>query len=218
MICLAQEEAWAGGEDIPAIELEQMMSSVALYPDVLLMQVLIATSYPDDVAEAVIWSRNNPGKQGDAALSVIQNRYWDLSVISLLAFPKVLAMMGRQPEWVQKTGDVYIENPRAVMDAVQKLRWKAKWANKQKVSEQRENIGSADLTETITIIEPTDDKVAYLPPYSPTIIYAPAWSPYYRPGYYGNYYWPRFYNPDFRSWYYRPYRYGYGYGYRYWAW
>ncbi|NOR79362.1 MAG: DUF3300 domain-containing protein [Methyloprofundus sp.] len=223
MLCLSLEGVQAGGEILSKTELEQMMSPVALYPDVLLIQILRATTYPVDVIEAVNWSKNNPGKHGDAALMVVRNKYWDLSVISLLAFPRVLAMMGRQPEWVQNTGSAYLANPEAIMGMVQELRWRAREANKLETIEQKVVVDPGPSTETITIIEPAESRVTYLPSYNSTIVYGTGWSPYYRPRYYDyyrpryySYYRPRFYNPDFRSWYYPFYGYGYGYGYGSW--
>lgn len=212
MLCLSQERVQAGGEIYSETELEQMMSPVALYPDVLLIQVLKATTYPVDVAEAVNWSKNNPGQHGDAAMKVIQSRYWDLSVISLLAFPKVLAMMGRQPEWVQNTGNAFQANPEVVMEMVHKLRSKAREANNLETIEQKLLVEPVVPPETVIIIESADPKVVYMPPYKPAIVYDTWRRPYYRPRYYGFYYRPRFYDPDYRSWYYPPYGYGYGYG------
>ncbi len=224
MLCLSLERVQAGSEILSETELEQVLSPIALYPDALLIQVLIATTYPVDVVEAVNWSKNNPGKHGDVALKVVRDRYWDLSVISLLAFPKVLLMMGRQPEWVLNMGDAFLTNPEAVMDTIQELRRKARKANNFESIVQKTVVDSSSSTETITIIEPADPKVTYLPSYNSSIIYgtggAPYYSPryygYYRPRYYGyyrpryyGYYGPRFYNPEFRSWYYWPYGGGY---------
>ena len=219
MLCLPQVGVQAGVELSSETELEQLVSPIALYPDALLIQILIATTYPVDVVEAVNWSKNNPGQHGDAAMQIVRNRYWDISVISLLAFPKVLAMMERRPEWVQSMGKAYLANPEAAMDTIQKLRSKAREVNNFEVSEQKVLVESGTSTESITIIEPAEPKVTYLPSYNSTNIYGTRWSPYYSPGYYGyyrpryySYYGPRFYNPDFRSWYYPPYGYGYGYG------
>jgi len=81
-------------------ELDQMMAPIALYPDSLLSQILMASTYPADVAEAVEWSKKNTKKTGDDAVKAVQKKSWDPSVMSLVAFPSVLDMMGQKPDWV----------------------------------------------------------------------------------------------------------------------
>ena len=83
-------------------ELDQMMAPVALYPDSLLSQILMAATYPQQVAEAVKWSKANPNSQGDDAVSAVQNKGWDPAVASLAAFPQVLEIMGEKPDWVKQ--------------------------------------------------------------------------------------------------------------------
>ncbi len=184
-------------------ELDQMMAPIALYPDALLAQILMATTYPADVAEAVTWSKDNPDQEGDAAVEAVQDKSWDPSVMSLVAFPQVLTMMGEQPDWVQTTGDAFLADSEAVMDTVQKLRKKAKDAGNLKTTEQQtvtDEAPSADetssagtsSTETVIIIQPADPRIIYVPTYNPTVVYGVWWWPHYTP------------------WYYRPYGYGFG--------
>ena len=82
-------------------ELDQMMAPVALYPDSLLSQILMASTYPANISEAVKWAAENPKQEGDAAVKAVQDKPWDPSVMSLVAFPQVLEMMGKKPEWIQ---------------------------------------------------------------------------------------------------------------------
>lgn len=82
-------------------QLDQMLAPVALYPDALLSQVLMASTYPDDVAAAAKWSAQHTNMSGDAAVKAVQDQPWDPSVLSLAAFPSVLDMMGRQADWVR---------------------------------------------------------------------------------------------------------------------
>src|SRR5688500_2470410 len=90
-------------------EPDQMLPPIALYPDSLLSQILMAASYPRVVAEAASWSRSNASLRGDDAVRAAQNEPWDPSVISLTAFPQVLAMMGQRRYWVERLGEAYIE-------------------------------------------------------------------------------------------------------------
>ena len=108
-----------------APELDQMLAPIALFPDALLSQVLMAATYPSDVALAVDWAFANRQLKGDAAVQAVQHKPWDPSVQSLVAFPQVLAMLGENPAWVQNLGDAFLEQPNDVMDSVQFLRAKA---------------------------------------------------------------------------------------------
>ena len=169
-------------------ELDQMMAPIALYPDSLLAQILMAATYPADVAEAVTWSKNNPGKEGDDAVEAVQDKSWDPSVMSLVAFPQVLEMMGEQPEWVQNVGDAFLADSEAVMDTVQKLRLKAREEGNLETTEQQKVIvEEPSSSETVVIIEPADPQVVYVPSYNPTIIYGSWWWSHYTPWYYRPY-------------------------------
>ncbi len=164
-------------------ELDQMMAPIALYPDSLLSQILMASTYPADVNEAVEWSKNNPGQEGDKAVSAVQDKSWDPSVMSLVAFPQVLEMMGKQPDWVQNVGDAFLASPDTVMDTAQSLRRKAKDEGNLKDSKEQKIVVESTTPQTI-IIEAADPKVIYVPVYNPTVVYGTWWWPAYRPYYY----------------------------------
>src|SRR5262252_4115252 len=121
-------------------ELDQMMAPVALYPDSLLSQILMASTYPSDVAEAVKWSAAHKDSKGDAAVNAVENEEWDPSVKSLVAFPQVLDQLAKQPDWVQKTGDAFLAQPQDVMDSIQRLRQQAQKAGNLKSNEQQKVI------------------------------------------------------------------------------
>lgn len=164
-------------------ELDQMIAPIALYPDSLLSQILMASTYPANIAEAVTWSKNNPEQQGDAAVEAVQNKSWDPSVMSLVAFPQVLEMMGKEPDWVQHLGDAFLAAPDTVMDTVQSLRRKAKEeGNLETTKEQKIVIEQA--SPEIIVIEPVQPSVVYVPVYNPTVVYGTWWWPSYRPYYY----------------------------------
>ena len=77
-------------------QLDQMLAPIALYPDALLAQTLMAAGYPLEVVEAARWSQANPNLKGDAAVAAVKDKSWDVSVKSLTAFPQVLKMMNDQ--------------------------------------------------------------------------------------------------------------------------
>lgn len=193
VLCLSFGTAQAEDLTFSEAELDQMMAPIALYPDALLAQILMAATYPADVAEAVKWSKDNPDQDGDAAVEAVQDKSWDPSVMSLVAFPQVLTMMGEQGDWVQNVGDAFLTDSETVMDTVQKLRTKAKdEGNLETTEQQKVVVEQPSTTETIIIIEPADPQIIYVPAYNPTIIYGTWWWPHYTP------------------WYYRPYGYGFG--------
>jgi len=195
MLYLLMGTAQAQDATFSEAELDQMMAPIALYPDSLLAQILMATTYPADVAEAVKWSKDNPDQEGDAAVKAVENESWDPSVMSLVAFPQVLTMMGEQEDWVQNVGDAFLADSEGVMDTVQNLRKKAKDEGNLKTTEQQkvtvEEPAAADTsstetasTETIIIIEPAQPQIIYVPTYNPTYVYGAWWWPHYRPWYY----------------------------------
>jgi len=193
MLCLLLGTAQAEDATFSEAELDQMMAPIALYPDSLLAQILMASTYPADVAEAVKWSKDNAGQEGDAAVDAVQDKSWDPSVMSLVAFPQVLTMMGEQPDWVQNVGDAFLADSEGVMDTVQNLRKKAKdEGNLETTEQQTVTVQEPSTTETIIVIEPADPQIIYVPSYNPTVIYGTWWWPHYTP------------------WYYRPYGYGFG--------
>ena len=176
-------------------QLDQMLAPIALYPDSLLSQVLMASTYPADVTEAAKWSKANPSQKGDAAVKAVESKGWDPAVASLVAFPQALAMMAEKPEWVQTVGDAFLAQPEAVMDSVQRLRASAQSAGNLKSNEQQKVIveQAPQTQQTIIKIEPAQPQVVYVPVYNPTVVYGPwpytAYPPYYwpTPGYaFGN--------------------------------
>jgi hypothetical protein len=176
--------AQSGGGDKPfkQEELDQILAPIALYPDSLLAQIFMASTYPLEVVEAARWAKANQTLKGDALSAALEQQNWDPSVISLVNFPQVLDMMNEKLDWTQKLGDAFLEQQKDVMDTVQKLRLKAYGEGNLQSGEQ-ENVTVDQETKTI-IIEPTNSEVVYVPTYDPTIVYGPWWYPAYPPYYY----------------------------------
>lgn len=186
----------ASSESFSREELDQMMAPVALYPDSLLAQVLMASTYPGDVADAVEWSKAHKDAKGEAAVKQVSNEPWDPSVQSLVAFPQLLAVLGQDPKWVQRMGDAFLAQPEAVMESVQRLRSQADAAGNLKSNEQQKvTKQSAPPPGTTTttvpagtqtiVIEPANPEVVYVPSYNPSVVYGswayPSYPPYYYP-------------------------------------
>ena len=174
-------------------ELEQILAPIALYPDALLAQIFMASTYPLEIVEAARWSKEHPDVKGDAVAGAVQSQSWDASVKSLVAFPDVLTMMNEKIDWTQKLGDAFLAQQKEVMQTTQVLRQKAKEAGnlksgKEQVVKTEPAPAGAATTQTI-IIESKDPEVVYVPTYNPTVVYGawayPAYPPYY---YYPPYY------------------------------
>lgn len=165
-------------------ELDQMLAPIALYPDSLLGQILVAATYPDQVKEADQWVRDNSSLRGDALNDALDRMDWDLSVKALVPFPQVLAMMSDKMDWTQRMGDAFLAQQADVMDTVQRLRAKAHAQGNLKDTEQQRVVVRGESIE----IEPANPQVIYVPTYNPAVIYGSWWYPAYPPYAYNPYY------------------------------
>lgn len=182
--------ARSGSATFSSAELDQMLAPIALYPDSLLAQVLMAATYPGEVADAAAWAKAHPDAKGDAAVKQVADKTWDPSVQALVAFPQVLGSLGQDSKWVTKLGDAFLSDPKLVMDSVQRLRNQAQKAGNlqsneyQNVSEQAATGTGTAGTQTI-VIESKDPDVVYVPSYNPSYVYGSwGWAgypPYYYP-------------------------------------
>lgn len=179
----------AGTKTFSQQELEQLLAPIALHPDALLAQILMASTYPLEVVAAERWVKANPGLKEKALEDALQAQPWDPSVKSLAVFPEVLTMMSEKIDWTQKLGDAFLGQQKDVMAAVQMLRGKAQAQGTLKDSPEQKVVTEKAETTTVIKIEPTNPEVVYVPTYNPTVVYGP-WSypsyppySYYPPGY-----------------------------------
>jgi hypothetical protein len=173
-----------GSKPFTPEQLDQMLAPIALYPDPLLSQVLMAAGYPLEIVEAARWSKANPTLKGDAAVAAVKSMSWDTSVKSLVAFPDVLTNLDSHLDWTQKLGDAMISQQQAVADSIQRLRAKAAAQNNLKTTPQQKvtTEGSGDNVQYV--IEPANPQVIYVPAYNPSWVYGPWPYPAYPPVYY----------------------------------
>lgn len=202
LILLVAAPAFADrGPDGPAPykpeEIEALVAPIALYPDPVLAQVLMASTYPLEIVYAARWVKANPDLKGDDAVQAVQNQTWDTSVKSLVAFPQVLEPMYDKLDWTQKLGDAFLAQQKDVFAAVQRLRSRANEAGNLKSNEQQQVLVEPAATGETSIvrIEPANPQVIYVPAYDPAVVYGawsyPAYPPYYwppYPAYYPGYY------------------------------
>ncbi|SKA33778.1 Protein of unknown function [Enhydrobacter aerosaccus] len=167
-----------------AEQLDQMLAPIALYPDALLSQVLMAATYPLEVVEAARWSQANPNLTGDAAVNAVKDKSWDVSVKSLVAFPSVLKQMNDQLDWTQKIGNAMLEQQQAVADSIQRLRAKAAAAGNLKSTPQQTVTTQGSGSNVQYVIAPANPEVIYVPSYNPSWAYGPWPYPAYPPSYF----------------------------------
>jgi Protein of unknown function (DUF3300) len=178
-----------------AQEIEQLVAPIALHPDALFTQILMASTYPLEIVAAERWVKGNPGLKGKALEDALQSQTWDPSVKSLTVFPQVLTMMSEKIDWTQKLGDAFLAQQKDVLAAAQTLRNRAAAAGTLKDTEQQKVVTEQVASTTVIKIVPTNPEVVYVPTYNPTVVYG-AW-PY----------------PAYPPYYYYPPGYAYGYGY-----
>lgn len=167
-------------------QLSALVAPIALYPDPLVSQILMASTYPLEVAEAASWQKQNSRLTGPALDNALQSQSWDPSVKSLVSFPQALQMMGSDLSWTQKLGDAVLAQQSDVMAAIQAMRAKAKQAGNLSSTPQQ----TVSTSGQTIIIQPANPQVVYVPTYNPTVVYGP-WPypayppppPYYPPGY-----------------------------------
>lgn len=160
-------------------QLDSLLAPIALYPDTVLSHVLIASTYPLEVVEADRWARNNSRYKGDDAVNAVDNRNWDPSVKALVAFPDILRRMSEDLDWTQQLGDAFLADEERVMDSIQTLRNRAYASgNLDKVEHVR-----VIREEKTIVIEPSVERVVYVPAYDTRVVYGNWWWQDYPPVY-----------------------------------
>jgi hypothetical protein len=195
-------------------ELEQLVAPIALHPDALLAQVLMASTYPLEVVQAARFVKDNANLKGEPLNEALKKQSWDDSVKSLVTFPQVLTMMNDKLDWLQKLGDAFLAQQQDLMAAVQRLRARAQSSGQLKTTPEQNVLvepaaavastppateaqpGASTTVQvvqappTVIRIEPANPQVVAVPAYDPTIVYGawpyPAYPPYYPypPGYF----------------------------------
>jgi hypothetical protein len=171
-------------------QIAQLVAPIALYPDPLLTQVLMASTYPLEVVEAARWSHDNPSVTGQALVTALQAQSWDPSVKALTTVPQTLEMMSDKLAWMEELGDVFLAQQQDVLNAVQTLRAEAQAAGNLKstpqqvvTTEQAPAGVVASGGQPPIVIEPVNPDVYYIPVYNPAVVYG-AWGyPNYQPFY-----------------------------------
>jgi hypothetical protein len=163
-------------------ELDSLVAPIALYPDPLLAQVLAASTYPLDIVKANRWLKANPNLKGEELTKAAAKEDWDASVQGLVTFPDVLTRLDEALKWTTELGNAFLDNQSGVMDAIQRMRTKAKDNGQLESSKEQKVEVKTIESKTVIEIQPSNPEVIYVPSYNPTVVYGAA--PYYPYPYY----------------------------------
>ena len=166
-------------------QLEALAAPIALYPDALLANMLAAATYPLEVVEADRFVKDNKNLKGDRLKAAVDKKSWDDSVKALTATHSVLDMMSDKLDWTKSLGDTMLAQQADLMDAIQRLREKARANDKLSSNKEQKVTVKQQESKQVIVIEPTDPDTMYVPYYEPVTVYG-AW-PYadYPPYYFG---------------------------------
>jgi hypothetical protein len=154
-------------------ELSNLVAPIALYPDLLLSQVLAASTYPLELAQAQQWMQQNPTLHGQQLVEAAKQQNWDPSVQALVAFPDVMNMLTRDIQWTTDLGNAFLAQQADVMDAIQRLRASARDNGRLTNSPQQRVTYEQENGQNAIVIQPTDPQVVYPPVYNPEYVWGP---------------------------------------------
>jgi hypothetical protein len=188
----ASPQASAPAEEAPKIpddQLDSLVAPIALYPDPLLAQVLAASTYPLEIIQLQQWLEKNKNLKDKALVDAVAKQPWDPSVQAMAALPDVVKRLADDIQWTTDLGNAFLAQQSDVMEAVQRMRSKAKDTGNLKSNEQMKVETKVIENKPVIIVEQSSPEVVYVPSYNPTVVYgAPAYPyppiSYPPPGYY----------------------------------
>jgi len=181
----AQQQPPPPGQTLSPDQLDGLVAPIALYPDPLVSQILVASTYPLEIVQAYQWMQRNPGLNGAALTQGAQEQNWDPSIQALVVFPDVMKRLNEDITWTTNLGNAFLGQQPEVMDAIQRMRRKAQEAGKLATTEQQNVVQTTDAGQPVIEIVPANPDVIYVPVYDPAWIWGPPlWYPYPR------WYWP----------------------------
>jgi len=163
---------------LPPAQLDSLVAPIALYPDPLLAQTLVASTYPLEIIQLQQWMAKNPKLKDKALADAVAKEPWDPAIQSMAAVPEVVKRLADDIQWTTDLGNAFLEQQNDVMDAVQRMRKIAK--DKGALESNKEQKVETEVVEnkTVIVVQPSNPEVIYVPSYSPTVVYGPPIYPY----------------------------------------
>lgn len=170
----------SGSQDakIPNEQLDSLVAPIALYPDPLLSQTLVACTYPLEIVQLQQWLEQNKGLKDKALTDAVLKQNWDPSVQAMAVFPDVVKLLSDNIAWTDNLGNAFLAQQSDVMDAVQRMRAKATEKGVLKTTEQQRVETKVIENKTVVVVEPASPEVAYVPYYDPYSIWGAPYYPY----------------------------------------
>jgi hypothetical protein len=174
---------------LPPDQLDSLVAPIALYPDPLLSQALVASTYPLEVIQLQQWLAQHKDLKDKALAEAVQKQDWDPSIQAMAALPDVVKLLAENIKWTTDLGNAFLAQQNDVMDAVQRMRKKAQDAGNLKSSEQQKVETKVVESKQVIVVQQANPEVVYVPSYNPTVVYgAPVYAyppiAYPPPGYY----------------------------------
>lgn len=162
-------------------QLDTLVAPIALYPDALLSQVLVASTYPLEIAEEAQWLQQNSNLQGSQLVDAARQQNWDPSIQALVVFPDVVNRLNSDIRWTTDIGNVFLAQQADVMNAVQRMRAQAMAAGKLRSNQEQTVTTEMQGDQSAIDIQPANPQVVYVPCYNPQYIWGPPAYGYYPP-------------------------------------
>jgi hypothetical protein len=179
---LAQEQSAPSPlQPLSPSQLNNLVAPIALYPDVLLSQLLVASTYPLELVEAGQWLQRNQNLQGQQLVAAARQQNWDPSIQALVVFPDVIDRLNSDIRWTTDLGNAFLAQQADVMNAVQRMRAEARAAGKLNATTQETIATDTQGGQTAIEIQPTNPDVMYVPSYNPEDVWGPPDDGYYPP-------------------------------------
>src|SRR5687768_1114395 len=158
---------------IPAEQLESLVAPIALYPDNLLSQTLVASTYPLEIIQLQQWLERNPDllKDQKKLADAVKKQPWDPSIQAMAALPDVVKRLSDDVQWTTDLGNAFLAQQTDVMDSIQRMRSKAKGTGAL-ADNQQQNVETKVIeSKEVIVIEQANPEVIYVPSYNPTVVY-----------------------------------------------
>lgn len=163
---------------IPNDQLDSLVAPIALYPDPLLAQVLAASTYPLEVIQLQQWLQSHKDLKDKALADAVEKQDWDPSVQGLAPLPDAVKQLSENIKWTTDLGNAFLAQQSDVMDAVQRMRLKAKGAGALTSNTQQKVETQVVESKTVVVIQQANPQVVYVPTYNPVVVYGPPVYPY----------------------------------------
>src|SRR5260370_21980147 len=163
----ASAQARAPAQPMSPEQIDTLVAPIALYPDALLSQVLVAATYPLEIVEAAKWLQQNRNLRGRQLVEAARQQNWDASIQALVVFPDVLSRLNSDIRWTTDLGNAFLAQQADVMNAVQRMRAQAKAAGKLNSNPEETATTQTQGGQTVIEIQPANPEVVYVPAYNP---------------------------------------------------